>query len=193
MRARFVVSLFAVLACGNQEQPPSTPPPAASSAAPAPSAAPAASESAPAASAEPAPSATATAPAPPAFTKTLKQLVGDAKIIKLTWRENMDTNEAKTVTIRAAHTIAGILDALGPDQVPSGSTPAYMSTFQFRFEDAKENPLATVSLYASSTMSDANKKYGRIDVSADGAYAGVTVAKYDELQKKLKGIGVTLP
>jgi len=183
--------LVSLIACGNSEKPPAEPAPAASSAAPAPSTAPVASDSAaPAASATPAPSASV-AP-PPAFTKTLKQLVGDAKIIKLTWREKMDSNEAKVVTIRTAATIKAILDAMGPDQVPSGSSPAYMSTFQFRFEDAKENPIATVSLYASDNMADENKKYGRID-TADGTYAGLTVAKYDELQKKLKSIGVKLP
>ena len=190
---RFVtcLSLFVLVACGNQEQPPTQPPPAASSA-PAPSATPVASASAaPVASATPEPTASATPPAP-TITKTLKELVTDAKSIKLTWREKMDSNEAKVVTIHTAATIHGILDAIGADQVPSGSTPAYMSTFSFRFEDAKGNPLATVSLYASTTMSDSNKKYGRIDV-ADGTYAGITVAKYDELRKKLKSIGVTLP
>ncbi len=67
-----------------------------------------------------------------------------------------------------------------------------MSTFTFRFEDGSGNPLATVILYASATMSDTNKKYGRIDV-ADGTHGGIAVTKYDDLQKKLKTLGVTLP
>jgi len=192
MRARVIVSLLCFAACGNREQPPAAPattassPPAASSAAPAPSA-----SEAPVATAPPEPTATATPP-PPAFTKTLKQIVGDAKIIKLTWREKMDTNEAKSVTIRAAPTIRAIIDDLGADQTPTGTPPAYMSTFTFRFEDAKENPLATVSLYSSDSLSDSAKKDGRLD-TASGDFAGITVAKYDELQKKLKSLGVTLP
>ncbi len=192
MRARFFFWFVCLVGCGNQE-PPSAPPPSASAApAPPPSAAPVASESAaPAASTAPTPSATAQPPAP-AFTKTLKDLVGGAKLVKLTWRENLDSNEAKTVTIRTPQTIRAIVDALGADQVPAGTAPAYMSTFTFRFEDAKENPLATVSLYSSPTLPDSAKMFGRID-SADGKFAGVTVAKYDELQKKLKSLGVTLP
>ena len=192
MRARVIVSLLCLVACGNQEQPPAAPaatasaPPAASSAAAAPSA-----SEAPVATAPPEPTASATPP-PPAFTKTLKQLVGDAKIIKLTWREKMDTNEAKSVTIRAVPTIRAIVDDLGGDQTPSGTPPAYMSTFTFRFEDAKENPLATVSLYSSDSLSESAKKDGRID-TASGDFAGITVAKYAELQKKLKSLGVTLP
>jgi hypothetical protein len=180
-----------VMACGNQQQPePATPttsaPPAATSAAPA-----ASESSAPVASAAPEPTASATPP-PPALTKTVKQIVGDAKIIKLTWRENMSSNDAKTVTIRAAPTLRAIVDAIGADQTPTGTPPSYMSTFTFRFEDAKENPLATISLYASDTLPDSAKKYGRID-TADGSFAAITVAKYDELQKKLKSLGVTLP
>jgi hypothetical protein len=67
-----------------------------------------------------------------------------------------------------------------------------MSTYSFRFEDAKGNPIATISLYASPTMSDSNKKYARID-TAEGKYAGVVIAKYEDLQKKLKSLNVTLP
>ena len=131
------------------------------------------------------------APAAPTFTKSLKELLADAKTIKLTWREKLDTNEAKTVTIQA-QSVKGIIDAIGADQTPGGSAPAYMSTYSFRFEDAKGNPIATISLYSSPTMSDSNKKYGRID-TADGKYGGIVVAKYEDLQKKLKALGVTLP
>ncbi len=193
MRTRVVVSFIALLACGNQEQPKTAEPLAASATPPAAtSAAPVASESAaPVASATAAPSATETAPPPPAFTKSLKEILGDAKSIKLTWREKLDSNEAKVVTI-PAQSIKAIIDAIGAEQTPAGSTPAYMSTFSFRFEDAKGNPIATVSLYASATMSDSNKKYGRID-TADGKYAGIVVAKYEDLQKKLKALSVALP
>jgi hypothetical protein len=41
-------------------------------------------------------------------------------------------------------------------------------------------------------MSDSNRKYGRINV-ADGTYGGITIAKYEDLQKKLKSLGVELP
>jgi hypothetical protein len=193
MRTRVVVSFIALLACGNQEQPKTAEPPTASATPPAAtSAAPVASASASAAPvASAAPTATETAPPPPAFTKSLKEILGDAKSIKLTWREKLDSNEAKVVTI-SAQSIKGILDAIGAEQTPAGSTPAYMSTFSFRFEDAKGNPIATVSLYSSPTMSDSNKKYGRID-TADGKYAGIVVAKYEDLQKKLKALSVALP
>ncbi len=191
MRVRFLVALVATIACGNAEEPKTAQPPAASTSAPvasATSAAPVASESAaPVVSAAP----SASAPAPPAFTKTLKELLADAKVIKLTWREKLDSNEAKTVTI-PAQSLKGIIDAVGADQTPGGSAPAYMSTYSFRFEDAKGNPIATISLYASASLSDSNKKYGRID-TADGKYGGIVVAKYDELQKKLKALGVALP
>jgi len=192
---RFVGCLVYVIACGNQETPPATTPTATSTAAP--SAAPAASESAaPAASAAPsasaAPAASASAAPAPSITKTLKELVGGAKTIKVAWREKLDSNEAKTVTVNTAATIKGIVDAMGPDQTPGGSTPAYMWTYTFRFEDGQGNPLATVSLFASATMSDSKKKDGRIDV-ANGTFGGVTVAKYEDLQKRLKAIGITLP
>ena len=191
---RFVGCLVCVIACGNQEAPPATTPTATATAAP--SAAPVASESAaPVASAAPSASAApvaSAAPAAPSITKTLKELVGGAKTIKIAWREKLDSNEAKTVTVNTAATIKGILDAVGPDQTPGGSTPAYMWTYTFRFEDAQGNPLATVSLFASATMSDSKKKDGRIDV-ANGTFGGVTVAKYEDLQKRLKAIGITLP
>ena len=195
MRLRVVISSIALLACGNQEQPKTAQPPVASTTPPAvTSAAPVASESAAAptvASATPAPSATETAPPAPTFTKSLKEILDGAKTIKLTWREKLDSNEAKVVTI-PAQSIKGIIDAIGAEQTPAGSTPAYMSTFSFRFEDAKGNPIATVSLYSSPTLSDSNKKYGRID-TADGKYAGIVVAKYEDLQKKLKALSVALP
>jgi hypothetical protein len=193
MRVRFLLVWVAAIACGNPEEPKTAQPPVASTSPPAAtSAAPVASESAaPVASATPSATASATAPAPPAFTKTLKELLADAKVIKLTWREKLDSNEAKTLTINA-QSLKGILDAIGADQTPGGGAPAYMSTYSFRFEDAKGNPIATISLYASTSMSDSNKKYGRID-TADGKYGGVVVAKYDELQKKLKALGVPLP
>jgi len=200
MRIRQVVGcLLWVVACGNQEAPPATTPTATASSAP--SAAPAATTSAapeasaaPSAAASAAPAATtAAAEAPPQLTQSLKELVANAKSIKLTWREDLSSNEAKTVTIKAPATIKAILDAMGPDQKPSGSTPAYMSTYSFRFEDAQGNPLATVSLYSSATLADTAKKYGRVDVSATGKFGGITVEKYEELQKKLKAIGVPLP
>jgi cytoskeletal protein RodZ len=200
MRIRQVVGcLFWLVACGNQEAPPATTPTATASAAP--SAAPVESASAaPAASASAAPEPSATpaatasaAPAPPAFTETLKELVASAKSIKLTWREDLSSNEAKTVTIKTPATIKAILDAMGPDQKPAGGTPAYMSTYMFRFEDGKGNPIATVSLYSSANLSDAAKKYGRIDMASNGKFGGVTIANYAELQKKLKAIGVPLP
>jgi hypothetical protein len=185
--------LICVLACGNQEPATSPPPPVTSHPATT-STAPAASASAaPVASTAPEPSATASAaPAAPSITQTLKQLVGSAKVIQVAWREKMDSNQAKTATIRSVATIKAIIDALGADEVPSGSLPAYMWTFTFRFEDAKENPLATVSLFASPTMADETKKYGRID-TADGRFSGLTVAKYDVLQKKLRPLGIKLP
>jgi hypothetical protein len=68
----------------------------------------------------------------------------------------------------------------------------YMTTFDLKFVDKDGNPLATVSLFSSATMSDSNKKYGRINV-ADGTYGGITVAKYADLQQKLAALGVTLP
>ncbi|HSQ63016.1 MAG TPA: hypothetical protein VLM85_07360 [Polyangiaceae bacterium] len=195
---RWVGCLFVLVACGNQEAPPATTPTATASSAP--SAAPVATTSAapeasaaPSAAASAAPSAAAAAEAPPQLTQSLKELVANAKSIKLTWREDLSSNEAKTVTVKAPATIKAILDAMGPDQKPSGSTPAYMSTYSFRFEDAQGNPIATVSLYSSATLADAAKKYGRVDMASGGKFGGITVAKYDELQKKLKAIGVPLP
>lgn len=199
MRIRQVVGcLLWVVACGNQEAPPATTPTATASSAP--SAAPVATTSAapeasagPSAAASAAPSAATAAEAPPQLTQSLKELVATAKSVKLTWREDLSSNEAKTVVIKAPATIKAILDAMGPDQKPSGSTPAYMSTYSFRFEDAQGNPIATVSLYSSASLADAAKKYGRIDMASGGKFGGITVEKYDELQKKLKAIGVPLP
>ncbi len=191
--------LFLVAACGNQEAPPATTPMATTSSAP--SAAPSATTSAvpeasaaPSAAASAVPAATASeAPAPPQITQSLNELVANAKSIKLTWREDLSSNEAKTVTIKTPATLKGILDAIGPDQKPSAGTPAYMSTYTFRFEDAQGNPLATVSLYTSANLADSAKKYGRVDVAATGKFGGITVANYEELQKKLKALGVPLP
>jgi hypothetical protein len=188
-----VLFFATVVACGNNQEQPKTATPAASETATASataSAEPVAS-TAPIASATASAAPTETAPPPPTFTKPLKDLLADAKTIKLTWREKLDSPDAKVQTIAAA-SIKGIVDAFGADQVPSGGGPAYMATYSFRFEDAKGNPIATISLYASATMSDSNKKYGRID-TADGKYAGITVASYETLQKKLKTLTIPLP
>ncbi|HEY2367244.1 MAG TPA: hypothetical protein VGH87_12700 [Polyangiaceae bacterium] len=186
-----VLFFATVVACGNQEQP-KTATPAASETATAATASAVASD-APSASAVASVSAapTETAPPAPTFTKPLKDLLADAKTLKLTWREKLDSPDAKVQTITAA-SMKGIVDAIGADQVPSGGGPAYMATYSFRFEDAKGNPIATISLYSSATMSDSNKKYGRID-TADGKYAGITVATYETLQKKLKALSIPLP
>jgi len=188
-----VLFFATVVACGNnQEQPKTVTPVASETASASASAAPVASTSASAtASATASAAPTETTPPPPTFTKSLKDLLADAKTIKLTWREKLDSPEAKIQTIAAA-SIKGIVDAMGADQVPSGGGPAYMATYSFRFEDAKSNPIATISLYSSATMSDSNKKYGRID-TADGKYAGITVANYETLQKKLKALSIPLP
>jgi len=188
-----VLLVATVVACGNnQEQPKTVTPVASETATASASAAPVASTTASATASTTASAApTETAPPAPTFTKPLKDLLADAKTIKLTWREKLDSNEGKVQTIAAA-SIKGIIDAIGADQVPSGGTPAYMATYSFRFEDAKGNPVATISLYASATMSDSNKKYGRID-TADGKYAGITVASYETLQRKLKSLSIPLP
>jgi hypothetical protein len=148
------------------------------------------------ASASTTPSATATETAsatpPPAPMPTLQEILANAKEIKLIWRPKLDTNETKNLEIKTAATIKGLLDVIGPDQRPEGNGPGYMSTFDFKFVDKDGNPLATVSLFASPTMSDSNKKYGRIN-TADGKFGGIVVAKYADLQKKLKALGVDLP
>src|SRR6266566_917997 len=130
-----VLFFATVVACGNNQEQPKTATPSASDTATA--SAPVAPASA-SASAAPIASAAPTETAPPApmFTKPLKDLLADAKVIKLTWREKLDTNDAKVQTIQAA-SIKGIVDALGADQVPSGGAPAYMATYSFRFEDGK--------------------------------------------------------
>jgi len=188
-----VLLVATVVACGNNQEQPKTAAPAASeTASAAASTAPVASAPASAtASATASAAPTETAPPAPAFTKPLKDLLADAKTIKLTWREKLDSPDAKVQTITAA-SVKAIVDAVGADQVPSGAGPAYMATYSFRFEDGKGNPIATISLYSSATMSDSNKKYGRID-TADGKYAGITVASYDALQKKLKALSIPLP
>jgi len=187
-----VLLVATVVACGNNQEQPKTVTPVASETASATASAPVASTTASAsASATASAAPTETAPPAPTFTKPLKDLLADAKTLKLTWREKLDSPDAKVQTIAAA-SIKGILDAIGADQVPSGGGPAYMATYSLRFEDAKGNPIATISLYSSATMSDSNKKYGRID-TADGKYAGITVANYDTLQKKLKALSIPLP
>ena len=192
MNLRLVVLVATVVACGNNQEQPKTVTPVASETASATASAPVASTTASAsASATASAAPTETAPPAPTFTKPLKDLLADAKTLKLTWREKLDSPDAKVQTIAAA-SIKGILDAIGADQVPSGGGPAYMATYSFRFEDAKGNPIATISLYSSATMSDSNKKYGRFD-TADGKYAGITVASYETLQKKLKALSIPLP
>ena len=183
-----------LIACGNQSQP-ATPEAARATATPSATApaTPGASASASATATEAASaSASATETPPPAPLKTLAETLATAKSITLTWRPNLDAPDVKQMDINSAASIKAILDAVGPDQRPSGSGPGYMPTFDFKFFDKDGNPLATFSLFSSPTMSDSNKKYARINV-ADGTYGGVTVAKYEDLQKKLKALGVTLP
>ena len=181
-----------LIACGNQSQP-ATPSPetSASATAPATATAPPSGTASVAETPSATASATATSP-PPAAMKTLAEILANAKSITLTYKPKIDQPDLKQVDIKAAASIKGILDAVGADQRPEGSGPGYMSTFDFKFFDKDGNPLATFSLFASPTMSDSNKKYARINV-ADGTFGGVTVAKYDDLQKKLKALGVTLP
>src|SRR5215831_15937400 len=152
MKLRLLLVAATVVACGNnQEQPKTVTPVASETASATASAAPVASTTASAsASATASAAPTETAPPAPTFTKPLKDLVADAKTIKLTWREKLDSPEAKVQTIAAA-SVKGIIDAMGGDQVPSGGGPAYMATYSFRFEDAKGNPIATISLYSSAT------------------------------------------
>jgi hypothetical protein len=187
MRIGWVLGCMVLWGCGNgtQSQPTTPTPSVTQSAAPVVSAAPSASAVATA------PSATATTP-PPTPMKTLAEVLANAKTIKLSWRPKLDSNETQSIEIKTPATIKAILDTIGPDQRPEGGGPGYMSTFDLRFEDQGGNPLATLSLFASPTMSDSNKKYGRINV-ADGTYGGITVAKYGDLQTKLKALGVTLP
>jgi len=180
--------LVVVLACGNQQSvasptPSATPPPTAS-ASPEPSATPSAAPSETASAAPTAP------PAPPM--KTVQETLASAKSIKVTWRPKLDSNESKGLDVKTPATIKQIVDAIGGEQRPEGPGPGYMSTLELKFIDQGGNPLATVSLFASETMSDSNKKYGRINV-ADGTYGGITVAKYADLQRALKGLGVALP
>jgi len=177
------------LACGNQstQEPTPTAPTTSATATSAPTAS---TASIPSATPSAEPSATATAP--PAPMKKLSEILATAKSIKLTWRPKLDSNDAKLLDITTAQSLKQIIDAIGADQSPEGPGPSYMATIEMRFLDQGGNPLATISLYASATMSDANKKYGRINV-ADGTYGGITVAKYEELQKKLKALGVELP
>ena len=182
-----------LIACGNSQSQPTTPPPSetatatASATATAPPSATASVAETPSATA----SATATAP-PPAPMKTLAEILANAKSITLTYKPKMDQPDVKQLDIKSAASIKGILDAVGADQHPEGPGPGYMSTFDFKFFDKDGNPLATFSLFASPTMSDSNKKYARINI-ADGTFGGVTVAKYEDLQKKLKALGVALP
>jgi hypothetical protein len=178
-----------MVSCGNQAQQSATAPTA--SAPPAESAAPVASASvAPPSSATA--SASATPTPPPVPTKSLQEILANAKTIKLTFRPKLDSNESKSLDITSPATIKAIVDAIGGAQHPEGGGPGYMPTFDLRFVDKDGNPLATVSLFASETMSDSNKKYGRINVS-DGTYGGIVVANYADLQKKLKSLGVELP
>lgn len=187
---RIAACVMFLIACGNQSAPEATTPTATATAT---ATAPATASAAPSATAEPSatPSATASAP-PPAPSKTVGEVLATAKTIKLAWRPKLDSTDSKTVDITTAASIKAIIDAIGGDQSPQGSGPGYMATFELKFVDQGGNPLATISLYSSATMSDSNKKYGRINV-ADGTYGGITVAKYADLQKKLKSLGVELP
>jgi hypothetical protein len=184
-------SLAFMLACGNQATPASTTPTATASVAPPPTA-----TASTAASSAPSETATAsaapTASAPPTPQKKIGEVLANAKTIHLTWRPKLDSNDAKLLDITTPQAIKQIVEAIGPDQTPQGEGPSYMATFTLKFVDQGQNPLATISLFASTTMSDSNKKYGRINV-ADGTYGGITVAKYEDLQKKLKPLGVDLP
>ncbi len=138
-----------------------------------------------------APSASAVVEAPPAF-KPLKEILADAKTINLVWRERTDSNEGKTMTIKTDATIKGLVKAIGADQVPNGGVPGVMTMFGFAFQDAAGTTIATIGLASSTTMSDSNKKYGRIDLP-NGKYAGIVVADYADLQKRLKALNVNLP
>ncbi len=174
-------------ACGNpSNQEATTPTATATASAPVASVASEPTASAPTASATP--SATV-APVPQ---KKLSEILANAKTIKLTWRPKLDSTDAKLLDIATPQSIKQIIDAIGADQSAEGPGPSYMATFELKFIDQGGNPLATISLYASATMSDSNKKYGRINV-ADGTYGGITIAKYEDLQKKLKTLGVELP
>jgi hypothetical protein len=187
---RFSVVLFGlVIACGSSSTTPQSPTPSTTASAPAASAsaAPVASASA---SASAVPSATAEVEPPPL--KPLKEILANAKTIKLVWQERIDTNQGMTIDIKTDAAVKGILAAIGADQSPQGGVPGTMITFAFTFQDAAGNRIATVSLGASATMSDSNKKYGRIDLP-DGTHAGVVVADYAGLQKRLKTLNVNLP
>ncbi len=185
---RIAACVMFLIACGNQAAPEATTPTATAQAS---ATAPATASAAPSVTASAAPSATASA-TPPAPSKTVGEVLATAKTIKLTWRPKLDSTDAKLVDVTTAATIKAIVDAIGGDQSPQGNGPGYMATFELKFVDQGGNPLATISLYSSATMSDSNKKYGRINV-ADGTYGGITVAKYADLQKKLKSLGVELP
>jgi len=178
-----------IIGCGNQTEPQSP--------APTSSTTPAASTTAPpmisaSASASATPSATAVVEAPPPQLKPLKELLANAKSIKLVWQERIDTNLGNTIDIKTDATIKGIMSAIGADQSPQGGVPGFMITFSFTFQDAAGAKVATIGLGASTTMSDSNKKYGRIDLP-DGTYAGIVVADYAGLQKRLKALNVNLP
>ncbi len=188
MRLRFLLSGL-IIACGNQTEPQSPPPTTTASA-------PSASASAPpvaSASASAASSARAVVEAPPPpQLKPLKELLANAKTIKLVWQERIDTNQGNTIDIKTDSAVKGIIGAIGADQSPQGGVPGFMITFNFTFQDAKGDKVATIGLGASATMSDSNKKYGRIDLP-DGTYAGIVVADYPGLQKRLKALNVNLP
>jgi hypothetical protein len=183
------VLLILVVACGNQQTTAAAPTASATE-----SAVPVASTAPPTvtASASVTPSATASATPPPAPMKTIGETLANAKTLHVAWRPKLDSNDTKNVEIKTAGAIKQIVDAIGGDQRPLGAGPGYMTTFDLKFVDKDGNPLATVSLFSSATMSDSNKKYGRINV-ADGTYGGITVAKYADLQQKLAAVGVTLP
>src|SRR5580698_8772082 len=121
-----------IIACGNPTEPQAPPPSTTSSAAPSASAtAPLAS-----ASASAAPSASAVVEAPPPQLKPIKELLANAKTIKLVWQERIDTNQGNTIDIKTDSTVKGIIGAIGADQSPQGGVPGFMITFSFIFQDA---------------------------------------------------------
>ena len=129
----------------------------------------------PIASASVAPPASATASAsatptpPPVPTKSLQEILANAKTIKLTFRPKLDSNESKSLDITSPATIKAIVDAIGGGQHPEGGGPGYMPTFDLRFVDKDGNP-ARHGEPASRprTMSDSNRRSTVASTSPDG-------------------------
>ena len=190
---RFGWVFVVVAACGNSSTPATTPSGTGTGTGTATATATvtASASAAPAETATASAAPTATTP-PPAPMKTLAETLATRQVHHPHVAPQDRHERDQQIDIKTAATIKAIINLVGADQRPGGSGPGYMSTFDFKFFDKDGNPLATISLFASATMSDSNKKYGRINV-ADETYGGIVVAKYDDLQKKLKALGVELP